>query len=400
MRFVSVVAALVVSWSLGSGAARAENLTLACLDVGRMVEACRAAAARFGEATGNTVRVVSADATARDALDRYGALFGVASPRLDVIQFPEGWGPALAGDLATLTPPQGAEGFIPQLLSGGRFGGRLVGLPQTLAITLLFLRDDVVKASDPSVWANVREALVAAPADGAAGLSFGGAGPTLFTFFLDWLYSYGASGLDDRGTLLSALQAIDQAVGTITSPTVVATTPAEALTDFTNGNTAALVARSTALPAVRASPLSDEIRAVVRPSSSALSDPAPILASVWYLGVSRYSAHQEAAAELARFLVSPETERLSAVDYGLAPTRAALYRDAEVVAASPVFEKIAAAIPQMRLPPVARYGLGYLDLSDRVSEAVRQMLRGEAEPEATAAAIVRAARRASRQVDG
>jgi glycolate oxidase iron-sulfur subunit len=53
----------------------------------------------------------------------------------------------------------------------------------------------------------------------------------------------------------------------------------------------------------------------------------------------------------------------------------------------------------LRLAPVGRYGLAYLDLADQVAETVRAMLRGEVEPAAAATAITRAARRASRQVD-
>lgn len=402
MRLPSVATAIMaaaVAAPLVVGPARAANLNLACLDIGRVVEACRAAAVRFGEATGHQVRVVAADPAGRDALERYGALFGIGSPRLDVIEFPEAWAPALAADLATLEPPAGAVGIMPQLLAGGRSGGRLIGLPHHLAITLLFLRSDVVLAENPSDWASVRAALLAAPADGVSGLSFGGAGATMFPFILDWLYSFGGSGLDDRETLLTALRSIDEAVGTVTSPTVGAMTPSEALSDFTSGNTAALVAGSTALATVSVSALSDAIATVARPSAAGLSGPAPVLASVWYVGVSRYSQHPEAAAELAAFLVSDEMQRVAAVEFGLAPTLATLYADETILAASPVFPKIADVLPAIRLPPVSRYGLAYLDLADQVAESVRAMFRGEQEPEATAAAITRAAHRASRQVD-
>jgi multiple sugar transport system substrate-binding protein len=396
---VALLAAALAGAGLVPAAARADNLTLACLDIGRVVEACRAAAARFGEMTGHEVRVVAANPAGRDALERYGALFGVASGRLDVIDFPEAWVPALATHLAALDQPAEAPRFIPQLLASGRSGGRLVGLPHHLAITLLFVRSDVVAADETMAWGDVREALLMGPADGVSGLSLGGAGPTMFPFILDWLYSYGATALDDRGVLIPALQAMNGTLGAVGSPTVAATTPAEALTDFTSGNSAALVAPSTALPAVSGSTLADAISTLARPSAAGLSQTPAVLASVWYVGVSRHSANPGPAADLAAFLVAEETQRLAALEFGLAPTLTTLYADSEILAASPVFGKIAEAIPSMRLPPVSRYGLAYLDLADEVSEAVRAMLRGDTEPDAAAAAITRAARRASRQVD-
>jgi ABC-type glycerol-3-phosphate transport system substrate-binding protein len=399
VRCVPILLALALATGVGAGAARAERLTLACLDVGRMVEACRAAATRFAAASGHTVRVVAADASGRDALERYGALFGIESSRLDVVTFPEAWIPTLAPDLATLDVPAEAAAFIPQLLAGGRADGRLVGLPQHVAITLLFLRSDLVAADDASLWESVRKGLLAAPTEGASLLSFGGAEPTLFAVVLDWLYSFGGAGLDDRDRLVAALRAMDAVVGNIASAAVVSTTGKEALGDFTGGNSAALVDRSTVLSAVEGSPLSGVIRAVSRPRQGGVADPAPVLASVWYVGVSSHSAQPDAAADLARFLVAEDTQRISAIEYGLAPTLAPLYRDEAVLGASAVFREIAKAVPQMRLPPVARYGVAYLELSDRVSDAVRAMLRGETEPEAAAAAVTRAARRASREAD-
>ena len=48
--------------------AQAASLTLVCLNVGRMVDACQANASVFAEETGHTVRVVSAPFNSRQAL--------------------------------------------------------------------------------------------------------------------------------------------------------------------------------------------------------------------------------------------------------------------------------------------------------------------------------------------
>ena len=377
--------------------ARAADLTLVCLSIGRAVEACAASAARFSEKTGHAVRVVSADATGRYALERYRSLFDVQSTRVDVLQFPESWVPALGTDLATLpTPPAGT--FVPAVLEGGTDAGRLVGLPQHLAITLLFLRTDVL-ADDPQAWSDLRESLLAAPGDGANGLAFGGAGPTLFPLFLDWLYSFGASGLDDHDTLVQALTIMNDSIGTIASPSAASTSPQEAIADFTGGLAAALVARSTALTTVSGSAIADHVATVLRPRGSTGPAHPPLMVTTWYAGVSRHSRNVEAATELAQFLTSEAEQRRAAIDYGLAPTVPSFYRDPEMQEVGPILRRVAENLDNLVPPPVDRYGLNYLDLADEVAAAVRRMLNGEADPETTARVIEQASRRASRQVD-
>ncbi|WP_162409221.1 extracellular solute-binding protein [Acuticoccus sediminis] len=382
---------------LASLPARAADLTLVCLSVGQAVSACSDSASRFSQETGHNVRVVTADATGRYALERYRALFDVQSTRIDVLQFPDTWVPALGPDLATLpTPPDGEA--LPSVLKAGEDAGRLVGLPQHMAVTLLFLRGDVV-AEDLQAWSDLRQSLLGAPADGANGLAFGGAGPTLFPLFLDWLFSFGATDLTDHDALLEALNLMNGAIGSITPASMVSTSSQEAIADFTGGGAAALVARSTALTSVRSSPLADNFEAVLRPQASSAAPRAPLLVTTWYTGVSRHSRNSEAAAQLAQFLTSEAEQRSAALQYGIAPTWPALYDDPDIQALGPVFRRIGQNLDHMVPPPILRYGTNYLDLSDEVAAAVRDMLTGKTTPETTAQVIGGAVRRASRQVD-
>jgi len=74
----------------------------------------------------------------------------------------------------------------------------------------------------------------------------------------------------------------------------------------------------------------------------------------WMVGVSALSEHKEAAWTFVEFLTSPEIQKLLAVEGGLAPTREALYEDAEVLAAQPQLERMRdvfrAAVPRPRTP--------------------------------------------------
>jgi multiple sugar transport system substrate-binding protein len=63
----------------------------------------------------------------------------------------------------------------------------------------------------------------------------------------------------------------------------------------------------------------------------------------WQYGISSYSPHPELAYRFVAFMTSEEMQRFFAVHASLAPTRAALYSDPEVLAEDPQFARQAAA---------------------------------------------------------
>ncbi|MEO1105167.1 MAG: extracellular solute-binding protein, partial [Pseudomonadota bacterium] len=382
---------LIVSTALAQGA----SLTLSCLDVGRAVAACREAAARFADETGNTVRVVSANPAGREALENYRALLAVRSTRLDVIQFPDAWAPALAPDLLPLPIGDNADDFIAAATQGARVEGIGVGLPHHLAIMVMLLRSDVV-GDGVNLWSQLRERLLTAPGDGASGLAFGAAEPALFPFFLDWVYGLGGTDLADRQSVRVALAMLGDLIGPVAVPGITRARAGDAIDGFVEGRNAALVARSTRAAAVDRDELEATVFATL-PQVDGGPETAPVLATVWFLGVPRSSAAPEEARALARFLASEDAQRSAAVNFGLAPTRHALFDEEAVRGAGPILAEIATVKEAITAAPVERYGLAYLDLSDQVSEVVRELLRGERDAETATSAILRAVRRAERQ---
>lgn len=377
------------------GAAQAASLTLVCLDAGRMVEACQANASAFAEANGHTVRVVSAPSTTKQALEEYRALFAVKSPRIDVLQFPDAWVPALAADLAPIEMPAGPEPFIRPSREGALSDGRRVGWPQHLAITVLFFRSDLVDVDAP-FWANMREQLVAAPNDGSRQVALGGADPALFSFFLDWFYGTGGERLDDREAVARALTLLAEFLGPLTAPGTAQMPVSEATQSFADGETAALIARSTQSPDVHESELSDKIDTTPLPTVRAGPEDAAVLVTTWYVGTSRHSQALEPARELAAYLASDAVQRENALTYGLAPTRSDLYTDPQVVATGPLFVQLRGLISRLKGPPAQLFGASYLDLVDTITENVRALLIGDSDVETVTHQIERAVRRANR----
>jgi multiple sugar transport system substrate-binding protein len=57
----------------------------------------------------------------------------------------------------------------------------------------------------------------------------------------------------------------------------------------------------------------------------------------WQVGISSYSENKEAAWTLAKFLTTDKVQKLIALESGKAPTRKALYKDAEILSKNPHF---------------------------------------------------------------
>ncbi len=74
----------------------------------------------------------------------------------------------------------------------------------------------------------------------------------------------------------------------------------------------------------------------------------------WQLGISSYSENKDAAFRFVRFLTSERIQKLLAVKSGKAPSRKALYTDAEVIQANPHFSEMKdvflSAWPRPRTP--------------------------------------------------
>ncbi len=84
----------------------------------------------------------------------------------------------------------------------------------------------------------------------------------------------------------------------------------------------------------------------------------------WQWAVSAFSRHKAEAAKLVQFMASSEASKFLAIQGALLPTRAALYTDAEVVAAVPWFKDAAAGVVAGKSRPLSReYG--------RVSDVIR-----------------------------
>jgi trehalose/maltose transport system substrate-binding protein len=96
--------------------------------------------------------------------------------------------------------------------------------------------------------------------------------------------------------------------------------------------------------------------------------------------VSKYSQSQEAAIEFVKYATSPEVQKAQAIERSTLPTIAAVYDDADVLAAAPFFASLK---PVFQGGAVARpstvSGAFYDDVSTAYFTAVNQIVTGQAD---------------------
>ena len=96
-----------------------------------------------------------------------------------------------------------------------------------------------------------------------------------------------------------------------------------------------------------------------------------------YLGISKYSKKQELAAELLRYMVGAEDQKMRAIDGGYNPTVEALYEDPDVLAKIPFLPMAKQAFEESVARPSAATGKNYNRVSRTFYRAVHDIISGQ-----------------------
>jgi trehalose/maltose transport system substrate-binding protein len=109
--------------------------------------------------------------------------------------------------------------------------------------------------------------------------------------------------------------------------------------------------------------------------------------------VSAYSQAPDAAADLVRYLTSPEIQKKHAMDLGLLPTLPALYSDPEVLQKNPWFKSVLDIVTNAVARPSTVTGADYSQVSTAVSQNVNKVLSGDESAKDAVSQIKRVAKR-------
>jgi trehalose/maltose transport system substrate-binding protein len=391
--------------ALAAATAPAATITIACGASAPEIEHCMKHAEAWAKKTGHTVRNYTQPASATAALAVYRQLFAAKSSDIDIIRVDVIWPGILKDHLIDLKPySKGTEAeHFPAIVANNTVAGKLLGMPWFTDAGLLYYRTDLLqkyKRPAPTTWAELAAtaAIVQAGERAAGQKDFQGfvfqakSGESLTCNAVEWIASFGGGTLVDAGGQITinnpqavrALATAAQWVGSITSVGVLNYAEEDARGVFQNGQ--ALFMRNWPYAKSLLDSPDSPVRGKVGVSALPMGEgPGARHAGTlggWQLSVSKYSKHPEVAADLVLHMASAEVQKVRAMRGSFNPTRPALYKDAEVIAANPFMSSLLDTFENAVARPSGESGLKYPSVSLALSNAAHDVLGRKATPEA------------------
>ncbi len=330
---------------------------------------------------------------------------------MDVIWVPEFAAAGWALPLGDRFPPSEQAKFLPATIQAGTYQGQIFGIPSRIDGGMLYFRQDLLKAygfGPPQTWEELaRQAETIVAGEGKTRPALRGYSAQFKQYeglvcnMLELIESNGGRLVseDGRHSLLHSPQSLapvrfarDRIMGRLASRAVLMYQEPESLAAFIQGNAVFHrnwpyawdvsndPKRSTIAGKVGVAPLP---RFPGGRSVSALGG--------WLYGISTYSRQPSVAWAFISFLSSQEMQKFFSIHAGLAPSRTALFNDAEVLTAQPFFRDQFAVLrgtsPRPRSPlypalshVLQRYfsralAISNLDLAAEAAAADRQINR-------------------------
>ena len=366
--------------------------------VGTAVDAEKNTIARFQELCPNiTVNRLDSDAIVQNLLASYLTSFEAKSSDLDVIRVDVIWPGLLAEhllDMNEYTPQEQLDSYIPSLLWNNTVDGRLVALPIRLGFGMLYYRTDLLEkyglSGPPATWEEL-ETMAKTIQDGeraAGNAEFwgyawqGNAYEGLTCNALEWQASNGGGAIIsaegevqvNNPETIAAIERAASWVGTISPPGVLTYIENDSRAVWTAGNAAFL----RMWPGAYGSSLESEAingKFAVAPLPAGASGKGASTLGGWEIGVSKYSAHPEAAAAFAIFMTGAENAKYYAIDSTFPPAILSLYSDPELLAAVPYADPDIVKITTPR--PSSVTAEKYNEVSTLYFTAVHSVLSGK-----------------------
>jgi trehalose/maltose transport system substrate-binding protein len=219
---------------------------------------------------------------------------------------------------------------------------------------------------------------------------------------IEWIYSYGGGTIvepDKKVTInnpkaIKALETAKSWVGTI-SPLGVTTYGEEDARNIWQAGNAAFMRNwpyAYALGQDPKSVISGKFDISVLPKGGTDGKNAACLGG-WQLMISAYSKVPDAAADLVKYLTSPEEQKKHSIALSQLPTLPALYSDPDVLAKAPFFKNILPVLENAVARPSTVTGADYNQLSTSFFQNVNKVLSGGSTAPDAVVAVEKVAKR-------
>ncbi len=416
---VAILALLPGDLLAASPAGPQKTISIACGSVGIEFDLCKTGAEAWASKTGNQVRVVSTPKESNEILALYQQLLASQSGDIDVLRIDIVWPGILAqhlADLGQLVSKDVLAQHFPAIIQADTVGGHVVALPWFTDAGLLYYRKDLLEKygrKAPTTWQELTDtAKLIQDGERKAGnakmwgLVFQGrAYEGLTCNALEWVDSFGGGAIvDAQGKVTinnpKAVEALTMAsswVKTIAPDGVLNYAEEEARGGFQSGS--AVFMRNWpyawALSQAADSPIKGKVGVAPLPKGGPEGKHSGALGG-WELAVNKYSKDTKAAADLAVYLTSPAEQKRAALTASLNPTIPALYKDPDILKASPFMGELLETFTSAVARPSRVAGSRYNQLSSEFWNAVHETLEGRSKPDASVAKLERTLKRLSR----
>lgn len=394
----SVLAGLVASTMLFSGASYAADLAMVSGSTGADLEFLQKELEKFTADTGNKVTIVPMPSSTSDQFGQYKLWLAAGNADIDVYQTDVIWAPQLADQFLDLTAA--AKDVIPlhfpSIIESQTSNGKLVAIPAFTDAPALYYRKDLLekyKQAVPKTWDEMAaSAKVIQEGERAAGnadfqgfVFQGNAYEGLTCNALEWVKSSGGGQIvEPDGTIsinnpkaAAALDRVKSWVGTVSPQGVLAYQEEESRGVWQLGNAAFMRNWPYAYSLGNGddSKVKGLFEVTALPSGGEGGGSAATLGG-WNLAVSKYSKNPEEAIKLAMFMASPEFQKQRAILRSNLPTIISLYDDADVAKAQPIIplwkDVFLNAVPRPSAPTKVKYN----EVSSLFWSAVHDTLSG------------------------
>ncbi|MDG9666301.1 ABC transporter substrate-binding protein [Hahella sp. CR1] len=398
--------------------AHAETLTISCGAVGAELELCKEGVKAWAEKTGNEVKVVSTPNSSSERLALYQQLLAAGSQDIDIFQIDVVWPGMLGQYFVDLKPfSNGAEkDHFESIVNNNTVDGKLVAMPWFTDAGVLYYRKDLLEKYNqqpPETWAQleasakmVQEGERKAGNDKMWGFVWQGrAYEGLTCNATEWVASFnGGTVVDEKGKITinnpQAAKALNTAagwIGTISPQGVTNYAEEESRGVFQSGN--AVFMRNWpyawSLAQAEDSAIKGKVGVVALPKGDEDGRHSATLGG-WQLAVSKYAKNPKLSADLVMYLTSYEEQKRRAIKASYNPTINALYKDKDVLAATPFFgslyETFVSGVPRPSSVTKSKYN----QVSTAFFNAVHSVVSGKEKAEASLAQLEGQLRRFAR----
>ena len=394
--FTTLFTATLLSLGATIGA-QAATLTIACGTNAADVENCLPFAEAWGKKNGHTIKLYSPPASTTDNLALYRQQFAAKSSDVDVIMIDVVWPGVIKDHLVDLKKySKGAESkHFPAIVANNTVDGKLLGIPFFTDAGLLFYRKDLVEKyglKAPNTWDELAAAAkkiqdgerAAGSADFQGFVFQAKAYEGLTCDALEWVHSFGGGDIVDKAGNITinnpqAAKALDTAatwIGTIAPGGVLNYGEEDARGVWQTGKAAFMRnwPYAWSLGQAADSPIKGKIGVAALPAGSGPGAKKAATLGGWQLAVPKYSKNIDAAAALAIYLAGPEIQKKRAIGGSYNPTIPELYKDADILKASPFMGELLDVFTNAVARPATATGLKYPEVSQAFWDATYEVL--------------------------